>query len=264
MASLTKKKSDKPSLLYTAGESFLHRANPLTSLCLLLWMLSAAIVLPTEGTATLTLAAIAVALVTGVGKKALKRLLITMVPIGIALTVVHGLLIDRQDFAALGPVQISASGLDYGLRVFMRVACMLMATLLFVTTTHPADMLKALDQRGVPAGIGYLIASPLLLIEPFTERARGIRDAQRVRGLNLTGSWKARAAALPVLLVPLITLALSDLDHRASVLSGRAFRAKPHRTVINAPPDSTLQIWVRRLLLLLAVLQLGLPLLWRL
>lgn len=262
MVSATSKRGGQASLLYTAGDSFLHRANPLTSLVLLLWMLSAAIVLPTEGTATLTLAAIIVALVAGVGRKAVKRLLITMVPIGVALVVVHGLLIDRQDFADLGPLQVSAAGLDYALRVFMRIACMLMATLLFVTTTHPSEMLKALDQRGVPPGVGYLIASPLLLIEPFSERARAIRDAQRVRGLDLSGSWKARAAALPVLLVPLITLALSDLDHRASILSGRAFRAKPRRTVINAPPDSTFQVWLRRGLILLAVLQLGALPLW--
>ncbi|MCX5515456.1 hypothetical protein C3941_18190 [Kaistia algarum] len=264
MASAAKNKASKPSLLYSAGNSFLHKANPLTSLCLLLWMISAAIVLPTAGSATVALAAILVALVTGVGRRAVKRLLMTMVPIGVALVVVHGLLIDRQDFAALGPLQVSTTGLDYALRVFMRVAAMLMATLLFVTTTHPSEMLKALDQRGVPPGVGYLIASPLLLIEPFTERAHAIRDAQRVRGLDLTGSWKARAKALPVLLVPLITLALSDLDHRASILSGRAFRAHNRRTVINAPPDSTFQIWLRRLLLTLAVLQLGLPLLWRL
>ena len=256
-------KAGQPSLLFTPGESLLHRANPITSLALMLWMISAAAVLPTMGTSILVAAAILVSLVTGVGKRAVKRLLLTMTPIGVALVVVHGLLIERPDFYDHGLVSISPSGLDYALKVFMRVAAMLMATLLFVTTTHPSDMLKALDQRGVPPGVGYLVASPLLLIEPFSDRAKAIRDAQRVRGLDMTGSWKARIKALPVLLMPLITLALSDLDQRASVLSGRAFRALPRRTVINAPHDSTFQLWLRRILFALAVLQLGIPLLWR-
>ncbi|SHF96725.1 energy-coupling factor transport system permease protein [Kaistia soli DSM 19436] len=262
MASGSKQEAGKQSLLFTPGESLLHKANPLTSLVIMLWMISAAAVLPTAGTAILVLAAITVSMATGVGKRSVKRLLITMTPIGVALIVVHGLLIERPDQTDLGLVAISPDGLDYALKVFMRVAAMLMATLLFVTTTHPSEMLKALDQRGVPPGVGYLVASPLLLIEPFSDRAKAIRDAQRVRGLDLTGSWKARIIALPILLMPLITLALSDLDQRASILSGRAFRAFPRRTVINAPHDSTFQVWFRRILVAVAVLQLGIPLLW--
>jgi energy-coupling factor transport system permease protein len=61
----------------------------------------------------------------------------------------------------------------------------------------------------------------------------------------------------------LITLALADLDHRASVLSVRAFRAGKRRTVIDAPADDRVQLWLRRVFLLAAVLQLGIPLLWR-
>jgi len=263
VASASASRSEKTSLLFSPGDSLLHRANPLTKLCLMLWMISAAAVLPTIGAAVLTLAAIGLSLATGVGRRSVKRLLLTMLPIGLALVVVHGLLIERPDVVRFGPVPVSADGLDYALSVFMRLSAMLMATLLFVTTTHPSDMLKALDQRGVPPGLGYLIASPLLLIEPFSERARAIRDAQSVRGLDISGSWKARIKALPVLLMPLITLALSDLDHRASILSGRAFRSHPRRTVINAPRDTAFQIQARRILLVLAVLQLGLPLIWR-
>lgn len=258
-----KRQGGQTSLLFTPGESLLHRANPLTSLVIMLWMISAAVVLPAWGSAILVFAAVSVSLLTGVGKRAVTRLLLTMTPIGVALVVVHGLLIERPDHTDIGWVAVSPAGLDHALKLFMRLAAMLMATLLFVTTTHPSDMLKALDQRGVPPGIGYLIASPLLLIEPFTDRARAIRDAQRARGLDITGSWKARVMALPVLLMPLITLALSDLDQRASVLSGRAFRARPRRTVINAPPDSVFQLRLRRILLAVAVLQLGAPLLWR-
>ncbi|MDQ0470318.1 energy-coupling factor transporter transmembrane component T family protein [Labrys wisconsinensis] len=263
MAGWRRPEDGQSTLLFSPGTSLLHRANPLTSLALMLWMLSAAIILPTPAAAVLLAAAIAAGLLAGVGRRALERLAITMGPVGLALLLVHGFLVARPDLVPFGPVSVSPSGLAYALRVFVRLTTMLAATLLFVTTTHPGDLLKALDQRGVPPGVGYLVASPLLLIEPFSERARAIRDAQRARGLDTGGSWRARAAALPILLIPLITLALADLDHRASILSARAFRAQRRRTVIDAPADDRRQVWLRRALLLAAVLQLGLPLLWR-
>jgi energy-coupling factor transport system permease protein len=123
--------------------------------------------------------------------------------------------------------------------------------------------MKSLDQRGVPQGLSYVLASPLLLLEPISLRAKNIRDAQRARGLDLNGNWTARLLALPALVTPLITLALTDLDHRALVLNGRAFRARPRRTVLDPPPDSDAQRWFRRIVLIVAVLQIGLVRVWR-
>ncbi len=256
--------AEKSTLLFIPGTSLLHRANPLTTLALMVWMISAAAVTPMPHAVIILVFGIALCVWSGVGRRALKRLAITMIPVGIALSVVHGFLVTRPDFVPLiGPFSISPTGFEYAAKVFTRVATMLVATLLFVTTTHPGDILKSLDQRGVPPGVGYLIASPLLLIEPFSERAKAIRDAQRARGLDLNGSWKARIRALPMLLIPLITLALADLDHRASILSVRAFRAQKRRTVLDAPADDTVQRRLRRVLFAAAILQLGLPLLWR-
>jgi energy-coupling factor transport system permease protein len=58
-------------------------------------------------------------------------------------------------------------------------------------------------------------------------------------------------------LIPLITLALSDLDHRVVVLHTRAFRAERRRTVLDAPPDDVRQVWLRRIFIVLAVAQVG-------
>jgi len=249
-------------LLFAPGASPLHRANPLTKLAAMVWMISAASILPTSGTAPLTLAGVAFAFGMGVGRPVLLRLLVTLTPLAIALAVVHGFLIPRPDSEALGPLSFSREGLAFGAQILARIAAILTASLLFVTTTHPGDLLKSLDARGISPGLSYLIASPLLLLEPLAARAKDIRDAQAARGLDLTGSPWARAIALPALLIPLVTLALTDLDHRAFVLSGRAFRAGKRRTVLDPPADSRLQVWLRRGLLAVAVLQIGLVRLW--
>jgi energy-coupling factor transport system permease protein len=236
-------------LLFVPGTSLLHRANPLTSLIVTVWAISLAAILPLLGTTIFAVAILAFAFAVGVGPTTIKRLAITMVPFGIALFLVHGVLVHAPDSVRVGPLALSRSGV-------------LFAATLFVTTTHPSDMLKALDARGVSPVVSYLIASPLLLLEPLSLRAQGIRDAQRARGMDLTGSWRARITALPALLIPLTALALSDLDHRVLVLTGRAFRGNRRRTVLDAPADDVRQMWFRRALALVAVLQLGAPLLW--
>jgi energy-coupling factor transport system permease protein len=251
-----------PTLLFTPGSSWVHAANPLTKLAVMLWAVSAAVILPTAGTAFLILGGVALAFSIGVGRPVVERLALTLTPLAIALFVVHGMLIGRPELVLFGHIAVSPRGLADAAGILARIAAVLTASLLFVTTTHPADMLKSLDARGVSPGLSYLIASPLLLLAPLTSRAKDIRDAQRARGLDLTGSWKARITALPALFIPLITLALTDLDHRALVLTSRAFRARKQRTVIDPPLDSRRQMWLRRGVITIAVLQLGLVRLW--
>ncbi len=249
-------------MLFVPGSGPLHRLNPMTKFVAMLWMISASVIFPPTATLGLIAAAALVALLAGAGRAVLGKMLVTIVPLALALGVVHGFIIARPDDVPFGPLHLSRDGLAYAYGVAARIGGVLTASLLFVTTTHPGDMLKSLDALGVSPEIGYLIASPLLLLEPFSQRARGIRDAQRARGMDLTGTWRARIAALPAMLVPLVTLALSDLDHRAMVLDGRGFRAVPRRTVLDAPPDDAVQRWFRRIVGTLAVLQLGLPLVW--
>ncbi|MHA7868139.1 MAG: energy-coupling factor transporter transmembrane component T family protein [Salipiger thiooxidans] len=239
------------ALLYVRGRSFLHRLNPLTKLALVLWCAVAAFALPPQGTIPLALLAIAVGIFAGAGKVFARRLIFTLTPLALALFVVHGMLVDHEGArAAVLGLDLSHDGLAYMVRILGRIAALLSGSLLFVCTTHPARLLKALDSHNFPPGMAYVIASPLLLLEPFTQRARAIREAQMARGLDLQGSFLTRAKAFPALLMPLVTLALADIDHRAQVLDGRGFRAMPHRTVLDAPADSGAQRAARWIIVL--------------
>lgn len=251
------------ALLFVPGRGWLHRLNPLTKLAALVWVAVAAFVLPPEGTIPLALVAIAIGVRAGAGRVFARRLLLTLGPLALALFVVHGLLVDHGGrFAFLG-LDLSREGLGYMLRVLGRIAALLAGSLVFVTTTHPARLLKALDSHGFPPGVAYVIASPLLLLEPFTQRARAIREAQMARGLDLEGRLLTRIRAYPALLMPLVTLALADIDHRAQVLDGRGFRAAPRRTVLDAPADSRAEAIARRALLISLPVLIAGALLWR-
>lgn len=239
------------ALLYVPGRSFLHRLNPLTKLTLVLWCAVAAFALPPQGAIPLALVATVVGIFAGAGRVFARRLFITLAPLSLALFVVHGMLVDHAgERTVVFGLELSRDGLAYMVRILGRIAALLTGSLLFVCTTHPARLLKALDSHHFPPGMAYVIASPLLLLEPFTQRARAIREAQMARGLDLQGSFITRARAFPALLMPLVTLALADIDHRAQVLDGRGFRARPHRTVLDAPQDSGAQRAARWVILL--------------
>ncbi|GAB4393108.1 MAG: energy-coupling factor transporter transmembrane component T [Kiloniellaceae bacterium] len=250
------------ALLYVPGDGFLYRLNPLTKLTLVLWVAVAAFMLPTAGTWAIALFAFVTGVLAGAGKVFARRLLFTLAPLAVALFVVHGLLVDHGDRETWGPLDISHDGLAYMVHIIGRIAALLSGSLVFVTTTHPARLLKALDSHGFSPGLAYVIASPLLLLEPFSARARAIREAQAARGLDLDGNIPARLRAFPALLMPLVTLALADIDHRAQVLDGRGFRACPRRTVLDAPADSDGQKWFRRLLIATIPLVIAGRLLW--
>ena len=255
-------KTGEHSLLYVHGDSWLHRLNPLTRLTGLGLAAIAAFVLPPVATIVLAVIATAIGTLAGAGRVFLRRLTLTLGPLALALFVVHGVLMDHPNrFEVLG-LSLTSDGLAYMVKILGRIAALLSASLVFVTTTHPSALLKALDQHGFPPGVSYLIASPLLLLEPFTQRARAIREAQMARGMDLEGNLLSRIRAFPALLLPLVTLALADIDHRAQVLDGRGFRAQPRRTVLDAPKDSSAQRLSRRAMLaLMPVLILG-ALLW--
>ena len=251
------------ALLYVPGTGWLHRLNPLTKLTAVLWIAVAAFVLPPVATVTIAVLATATGVLAGAGGVFARRLIFTLGPLALALFVVHGLLVDHGGrFGFLG-LDLSRDGLLFMVLVLGRIGALLTGSLLFVTTTHPARLLAALDAQGFPPGVAYVIASPLLLLEPFTQRARTIREAQMTRGLDLQGRVSTRIRAFPALLMPLVTLALADIDARAQVLDGRGFRAMPRRTVLNAPPDSAAQRWARRALVLSLPLLIAGGLLWR-
>jgi energy-coupling factor transport system permease protein len=258
--------SGTASLIYRPGQSLLHRANPLTKLSLLLWVLTLAFVLPWWLLWAATFLLVVGARLPEVGAPILRRFILLSAPFTVAVLIFHGLIMPRPDFVPVftgaffsGPgwLRFSPSGLDHAALLSGRIALILAAALLFSATTHPATLLHSFDAAHWPPGLAYLLAAPLLLIEDFSARTRAIRDAQGARGMNLGGSLRNRIRALTMLVVPLVTAALSDAHERGDVLTARGFRALPQRSLLNPPPDSPRQSLLRKVLLGLALLQIG-------
>ncbi len=246
------------NFLYRTEKGWLGREHPLTKLCLVFWAVTLILIMPWPVAAFLAALVAALGLSLNSGISWLRRWLLTLAPLAISLFIIHAFFLHAPDLKWAGLIPVSQRGVLEAASLMARVGFALGVFLLFLSTTHPSALLKALDAKKVSPGLSYVLASPLLLIDLFAERARSIQAAQQTRGLSLDQSALARLLVLPTLLVPLVTLGLMDNQSRSAALTGRAFRALPYRTVLNPPPDQPYGPALRRILLAATALQGGL------
>lgn len=123
----------------------------------------------------------------------------------------------------------SLEGAYYGLTFGFRVAAIALIALLYVSTTHPTEVVKGLVKLEIPYGFGFMILMSLQLIPISTREAKTIISAQRARGLVERTLWDKVKGLLP-LFVPLVVSSLERMETMAMALEARAFGVNPKPT----------------------------------
>ena len=223
---------------YSAGNSPLHRAHPFTP--------------ATAGFAVSVLAfalpgpvgplVLAVGVVVAVIASRLGQVLVTAfwmsLPFWTFIVVIHVVIGDSPERA---------------LTLGMRITAILVAFLAVLAVVHPSRLVDALVERGVPFAFAYLLSATLQAVPRLRERALGILDAQRCRGLRVRGSLWRRARAVVPLAIPLILGALAEVDERAFALEARGAGSVRRRTSLDPPRDTVLERSLRWLMVVGAV-----------
>ena len=174
-----------------------------------------------------------------------------LLPLALGLLLVHGRWLDG--FLGGERELTAAHRFDAFLlaaRLWLRVAIVLACALLWLSTTTPERLMRALFASRLPAGAAYLLASPLLLVEQLKARLAAVAQAQAARGVDVHASWFKRWRSVLVLTVPLVVWTLSDVGERAAALDSRAFRSRARRTTLDAP---VVAAWERALMALAAL-----------
>ncbi|MGH2543458.1 MAG: energy-coupling factor transporter transmembrane component T family protein [Ardenticatenaceae bacterium] len=246
--------------LYLPGEGMLHRWHPLTKLSLGLasLFLAFADLLPWEGVplfpwiVILMLAGLAFLDGFRTFQVWLRRSLLLLLPILISLVLVQGFFFPgaRDVLLRIGPFSLKSEGLLFGAVIISRLALVVVAMMLIILTTHPADLTHSLTQVGVPREISYVILAAFQLVPRMQARAQSIIQAQQARGLRTEGNLLVRARALLPVIGPLITSALHETEERALALEARAFRAPGPKSSWRQLHDSNTQRLARWLLVL--------------
>ncbi|MGB3325590.1 MAG: energy-coupling factor transporter transmembrane component T [Mycolicibacterium fortuitum] len=230
------------STLYVDRPSPVHRLNPVTKLVALLTLIVVVFAVPVWWVAALGVVAVVLpaAVISGCGGRLAKLGLAVLLPIIAVLFIVQGLTFPGGKTAIFewGIFTVTSEGLMFALGIGSRIVCLVLASMLFVLTTHPGDLLSALTARGMSPKFSYVISSTLQLIPAFRDRADGILLAQQARGLAVGGGIGGRIKAMMPLLSPLVLGMFTDVEERATAMEARGFGSGARRTALTPVPDS--------------------------
>jgi energy-coupling factor transport system permease protein len=244
---------------FRPGDGWLHRLNPFPKLLLLVWAVLAPFILPVATIPVLILAYLAAGLSAGLGRAYLRAAVVAPLAVILPIIVINGFFYPGSHDAlfTVGPLALTAEGLEFGLPIAGRVLAAFGATVAFVISTRPDDLMETLVQRGTDPRLAFVILSAIQAIPRMLAKAGRILEAQQARGLPATGSPMTRARAVVPLLGPMIIGSLIDVRERSLALEARAFASGAPRTayrvVVTRPIDVTVARLALCLLLLLPV-----------
>lgn len=251
--------------LYIDHDRGLQRLYPLTKLVIALLLIVLALVLPSmwAGYLVFLTGVLPLALWGGVAQPLWSALWKIVLPFAISMFVIQGLFwTGGTAVASLGPFSLKAEGLVFATTITGRLLAIMGSFLLFSLGTPPDDLMIALEKRGIPNSITYIILSTIQLVPGLQARAGKIRDAQRARGLETTGGIVQRLRSLLPLVEPLILGSIIDVDERAIALEARAFSSDMKKTFFRTLEDPRREQILRGVLLVVTAVALLLRIFW--
>jgi energy-coupling factor transport system permease protein len=219
--------------LYTPGPSLLHRLDPRPKLLLLLATLLLALAGTRPCLPVLVLAAALIGAWNVGAWSALRRFRGLILSV-FSVSVIIWSFLPVFGGIASSPQHLSTSAAT-GLTTGLKLAAMIVCSVLFLATTPIEALTLGLLRMGLPYPAAFVFSTALRLVPALVGAAVTVIQAQKSRGLDVdSGSLLARARKQIPLLVPVIALTLRSTNTYAMALEARAFRAYPTRTSLVA------------------------------
>ena len=240
------------AILFIDKDSWIERLHPFTKLSYILLVGGAVYGVPFTWTfaGLLLLANFILVISGGILKEVCHTLGRIMLPLLLFMIPIHGFLYPANKTVLMHTygMTIYCEGLVFALTTLLKLTVVLLASLLFVFSTHPADLITAISHAGRSPSLAYLLGSPLLLIAGMRERIETIQAAQRARGLQTEGNVLRRFCSLAPLILPLVIGAIVEVEQRTIALEVRGFKSNSVKTSLRELADSKWQRFVRWLM----------------
>ena len=241
------------STLFVSGESWIHTLHPFNKLA---YVLLTGVIVYWSTTnwyvelASITLSVILL-LLSGTFKQSWKLLWRILLPLSLFMLPIHGILFpgNKTILFSIHTFHIYREGLLFASNVLLQLSAIITASLLFVLSTPPADLMTAISRAGWPPSVAYLLGSPLILLPLMRRKIVTIQESQRARGLDAGGNFIQRFRALLPLISPLVLGSFVEIEQRAITLELRGFNSPGSTTCWRELSDSTLQRTARWLML---------------
>jgi len=128
-------------------------------------------------------------------------------------------------------MHISRVSLVFGFSRGIKVAELLAAVLLFLSTTKIEEFAFGLQRIGMPYRVGFTFSLAFRLVPLFMDSAATIVDAQRLRGYDFSqGSVVQRMRRYMGVSIPVFMAALRKANNMAMALDARGFGRSRHPT----------------------------------
>lgn len=180
----------------------------------------------------------------GLGARPIGRLMKLLIPAVILIMIIQGLwspfgvtpvFILPEGVPLLGGATIFRwEGLLFGLVVCCRIAVPLMAFQYLFSTSTPNQIVLGLVRVGVPYKVAFLVSTTFRFVPFLLEEYSAIRNAQRLRGIDLDSlGIVKKLAATARLLVPLLVNCLNKAQQLEIALQARGFTGDARRTYLD-------------------------------
>ncbi|MFW5919378.1 MAG: energy-coupling factor transporter transmembrane component T [Halanaeroarchaeum sp.] len=132
----------------------------------------------------------------------------------------------------LGPFRVSVTvgGILTSILIALRLLVLAAAATWFGLTTDATEFERGLTLVGVPWRLAFVGSLTLRLVPEMRGRFRNIEDAQRARGLEISGGPIARARARLPMLVPFLASIVQYGYELSDALAARDFERSEART----------------------------------
>ncbi|MGQ0714693.1 MAG: energy-coupling factor transporter transmembrane component T family protein [Gemmatimonadaceae bacterium] len=224
----------------------LRPINPITALAVAVLLITITYVVPPPlGPLTALGAALVAAALAGAGRRVAVLVAAVTVPTWILLALMNAIVAPEGPATRVVGVAVAPAALLPAAWVALRLGAAVAALGWVVVTTPPQRLVRALARRGLPAWAQYLLAASLAAVTEARHRAHEVLDAQRCRGLTVSGGPIARLRATLPLAGPLMVSLVTDAERHALALDARAFDALGRRTSLTDIPDPRAERIVR-------------------
>lgn len=219
--------------LYLDRDTVFHRLDPRSKMLILAGLFVVAFLFVSP-LANLALLVVELALVTWSRSwPNVRRFAGLLVIIMIGTVVMFGLIQDGTT-PLIGFITVEA--VVYGVAIGLRVVCLIIAGLIFLSTTTNEELLIGLVRLRVPYRFAFALSTALRLVPTVLGTAQVIMQAQRSRGLDIeAGSIIRRLRNMAPIVIPVFISTIRSTQVFSMALESKGFGAYENRTFLLDP-----------------------------
>ncbi|NLG86349.1 MAG: energy-coupling factor transporter transmembrane protein EcfT [Firmicutes bacterium] len=225
---------------YVPGDSLLHRLDPRTKIIgSMLYIIALFLLKSWVGYVSITVFSIALVILSALPWRYVLRGIRPIFYIVLFTLVLNFFLTPGEVVWQLGPLKVTAEGIELGIFMGWRLLLLVLTTSLLTLTSSPIALtdgieylLRPFKKIGVPAHeLAMMMTIALRFIPTLLEETDKIMKAQMARGADFeTGNIVQRARGMIPLLVPLFVSAFRRADELATAMEARCYRGGEGRT----------------------------------